>query len=119
MRNWKDDLSAFDPDDIDITHNMTPRYFRALNKRRWIINNFQILGWKNGMREQCYEIAVWMSHPQGTKKCGYYVAMRVFYSKNVLDAVEIYAFYDGKDKSVCIKSLYQAIVYSKKWGFHD
>lgn len=119
MRNWKKDLLEFNPEEIDIVHNMTPRYFRALSQRSWIVKNCHVLGWKKGDREHCYEIAVWMSHPQGTKKCGYYSAMRLFYPKSRLGAVEIYAFYDGKDKSVCIKSMHQAIVYAKQWGFYE
>jgi len=119
MREWKRELEAFGADSIDIAHNMTPRYFRALAQRGWIVKEGQILGWKTGERKNCYEVSLWMPHPQGIHKCGFYSAARFFYREDILAAVEIYAFYDGRDESICLKSVHNAQEYSKNWGFHD
>ena len=119
MREFKRDLEEFGPESIDITHNMTPRYFRAFSKRSWIVKEGLLLGWKQGEIENLFEVSLWMPHPQGTKKCGFYCAMRFLYKEDKLSIVEMYAFYDGKDVSICLKSFHNAKQYAKDWGFHD
>ncbi len=119
MKDWKRDLEVFGAYSIDIAHHMTPRYFRALTQRGWMVKEGQVLGWKTGEKANCYEVSLWATHPQGTRKCGFYYAVRLYYQENKLAAVEIYAFYDGKDESICLKSFHNAQGYSKNWGFHD
>ena len=79
------------------------------------------VGWKEGEGANGLEIALWAPHPQGTRKCGYYSALRLWYADEgtFLSGAELYAFYDGEDKSDCLKSAFTAKEYSKQWGFHD
>ena len=98
---------------------MTPRYFRALTKRGWIITEGRVAGWKQSEHPGWFEIALWAPHPQGMRKCGYYAALRLIYREEILAVSEMYAFYDGDDKSDCIKSEFAAKEYAKEWGFHE
>ena len=119
MKEWSKEIKRIDPNEIDINHAMTPRYFRAFEQRHWVIKNGFVLGFKKGNSDGYYEIAVWLPHPQGTKKCGIYSALRLFYQKNILVCTEIYAFYDGNDKSICLKSFHTAQEYARKWEFYE
>lgn len=119
MKDWMGDLRGYGSDAIAVEHEMTPRYFRAFAKRGWLVTEGSTVGWQAGEHPGWFEVALWAPHPQGTRKCGYYAALRLIYREEALAVAEMYAFYDGDDKSECIKNRFAAEDYAKGWGFHE
>lgn len=117
MRNWMADLRTLPDTHLTVQHNpMSLRYSRALNKLWLVVRDGQLLGHRE-MDRHISEIAVWCNSGV-EKRCGYYACFRIFYDKidNASSAI-MFCFYDGTEKSPCMKSVSSAQTYAKSEGF--
>ena len=120
MGRIESDLRNLPAEAISVRHEpMTERYFRAIDKRKMIARFGISLGARETGSGSSWEIAIWLQHPTGGRRCGFYANFRVFYSSKG-DAVSatLFCFYDGTDKSPCFRTHASALAYAESEGSH-
>ena len=120
MLKIESDLRSLLPERVDVRHEpMTDRYFRAIDKRKMILRFGTCLGVRETGSRRSREIAMWLQHPTGRKRCGYYATFRIFYTtRGTPVSATLFCFYDGTDKSPCLKTHASALAYAEDEGFH-
>jgi len=120
MGKIESDLRSLPPERVDVRHEpMTDRYFRAIDKRKMILRLGTFLGIRETRSGRSWEISMWLQHPTGRTRCGYYAVFRIFYSAtNKPVSATMFCFYDGTDKSPCLKTPASALAYAGNEGFH-
>ena len=119
MSDWFAKLRLLPLTHVIIHHQpRTPRYDRAGSKLRYILRESALLGFRSldPPSESSVEMAVWAPHPSG-KGAGFYTCFRLYLDEGSPTIAQLFAFYDGTERSIALKSLSAALTYSRSNGF--
>ena len=100
------------------------RYNRAESLLSYIVKHSTVLATKKSderNRENAVEVALWSRNPRG-QGCGLYVVVRLFFEKETSSRPywgELFCFYDGSDKSPCLRSCENARAYARNNGYGE
>jgi hypothetical protein len=120
MKDYLSDLRSLPIWKVSVVHDpMTQRYFYAAEKLERIVDDVVLVGVRSVNPPHIFEIATFLENDRNTKKPGWYVCFRLFYSENgtILSAT-LFCFYDGTEKSPSIFSVDAAKAYAKGGDYH-
>lgn len=119
MRDWLELLRALGADSVEVKHTpLTERYQRAAKNRHYILRNATVLGERAITLPHTFEVALWCPHPEGARRPGYYVCIRVrIQGKDLVTDAILFCFYDGTDGKPGFRSCEKASTYAHDQGF--
>ena len=119
MSDWLAKLQQLPLSHVLVQHKpRTPRYDRAGSKLQYVLRESQFLGHRKPtpLSNTPVEIALWAPNPNG-KGAGFYSCFRLFLQDDSPTLAQLFAFYDGTERSISLKSLSAALAYSRSHGF--
>jgi hypothetical protein len=114
--DWLEQLRRLPPERRLVAHEPpSPRYGRAAQKLRYIVQNAVLLGARrSGAR---VEIAVWCRPGHG-RGAGYYACFRLEPgTADTLSCAVLFCSYDGRDQSPGFRSVERAAAFARENGF--
>lgn len=118
LRDWIEEIQSLPHGQISVEHEPpTERYARAAQKLRYVLREGSVLGTRQENEEgNLLELALWAPSASG-RDCGFYTGWRIgLHEENAVLAV-MFAFYNGKDSSICLKSVHAAKDFAKSNDF--
>lgn len=119
MSDWLALLKQLPLSHVLVQHRpRTPRYDRAGSKLPYLLRESRLLGHRKPMpsSDTPVEIALWAPNPNG-KGAGFYSCFRLFLLDGSPTLAQLFAFYDGTERSISLKSLSAALEFSRSHGF--
>jgi hypothetical protein len=115
------DLKFLGLDGIVIRHNpMTKRYLiQASASLQRLLDKGKVLGWRliPSKYERSVELSLFVDAALDIEKdCGLYGCFRIHYDRGRPFEATFFCFYNGEDKSPCIKSRDEAKNWMKEWA---
>lgn len=121
MSDWLDELQGLPIGRVVVEHApRTPRYDRASAKLRYLLTHSCYLGARptEPSSETSVEVALWAPNPTG-RGPGFYSCVRLFHREGRATSALLFAFYDGTERSVGLKSCGAARFYAYQRGFRE
>lgn len=112
------EIQRLPPEQVRVEHEpATPRYSRATQKIRYVLRVGSLVGTRMEIEDgNPLELAIWVPAPSGSG-CGLYPCWRVWSHEGQSALAIMFTFYDGTEKSPCIKSTNSARDFAKKNDF--
>ncbi len=120
--DWFEQTLQLPQDRLFVEHNPpTGRYQRVFAKLTYILREAQYLGVRAGEPDADHrvDIAIWCRPGHG-KGCGFYCCFHLdLDGKGNVHAATLFCAYDGKGKSICLKSSEAAAAHASRHDFKE
>ena len=110
-------LSPLGADDIFVMHQPdTPRYARARQKLRFLVDRGSLLGVRRGEQPGTVEVAAWAPPGHG-RGPGYYFCLRIVRVGQIPERAVLFCFWDGTESSPTFRTIGPARVFARSQLF--